>query len=43
MSKYDNILLSFLAIKFTHQTGLPIHINLEDFKIYAKKIILIMF
>ena len=44
MSEDKNILLSFLAINFTHETGLPIPINLEDFKIYAEeKKIQIMF
>ena len=37
MSEDKNILLSFLAINFTHETGLPIPINLEDFKIYAEE------
>ena len=35
--KNDDFLLSFLAIKFTHRTELPMHINLEHFKIYAKE------
>ena len=44
MSEDKNILLSFLAINFTHETGLSIPINLEDFKIYAEeKKIQIMF
>ena len=30
------MLLSFLSIKFT-RTGIPISINLKDFKIYAKE------
>ena len=36
MSKNDDMLLSFLSIKFT-RTGIPISINLKDFKIYAKE------
>ena len=36
-SKNDDMLLSFLSIKFTHKTGIPISINLKDFKIYAKE------
>ena len=31
------MLLSFLSIKFTHKTGIPILINLKDFKIYVKE------
>ena len=31
------MLLSFLSIKFTRKTGIPISINLKDFKIYAKE------
>ena len=31
------LLLSFLSIKFTYKTGIPISINLKDFKIYAKE------
>ena len=36
-SKNDDFLISVLAIKFTHKTELPMHINLEDFNIYAKE------
>ena len=36
-SKNDDVLLSFYSIKFTYKTGIPISINLKDFKIYAKE------
>ena len=37
MAKNENTLLSFLAIHFINATGLPVHMNLEDFKNYPEE------